>query len=339
MTPNEVLKRFNEQAESLTDVPKPYLEAIKKQYQSALNDITKELRKLTDKIDGIDPKDTIQIQKELFKHNRLQNIQLRIKEILNNANKVSRSAVNQVVKNSLKEGYYSQGFAYYNAMQGAGININFGMFDPNVINASVLTGVNRKITGYIFKNKEDGAWIWDKVLKENHAKAYRRINNAITQGLIKGDGYNKTARMLKKELFPSKTPKFNLTSAIERIIRTESGKARSLGDLIAYDDFKKSADKLGIDVKRLWYSTVDNRVRDTHLSLHNQPENENGQWIVGGSPADAPRLSGNPAEDINCRCTTVKEIEGLESTYDESKVAKKLDKDKYEIWKRSQSKS
>lgn len=338
---NNLLEKLQKQAQGLNDVPKPYIEAVNRQYLSALNDINKELSIIASKLEGIDPKDAVKLQNELFKHNRLNNLRIKIQQILNDSQKVSRSSTSQAIKESLKEGYYSQGFAYYNTFQGAGININFGMFDANAINASmeVITGVNRKITGYIFKNQDsNGKWIWEQVLKENHAKAYRQINNAITQGLIKGNGFNKTSREVKKLIFGDGKPKFNLTSAIERIIRTESGKARSLGDVLAYDKVQSAADRLGVKVYRIWQATLDNRVRDNHLSLHNQPENENGQWIVGGEPTDAPRLSGSASEDINCRCNFATVTEGLESSFDESKVAKNLNKEKYEIWLKTQSK-
>ena len=338
---NQTLNRLLKQATKLTESSdKSFLNAMRKQYEAALKDIESELQKIFLKF-GDKPS-----MNDLYKFNRLKNLQLKIDSILKDSYKVSKSLTNQSIKTSLKEGYYTQSYAYYNSFQGAGITLNFGMFDPNVIMASELAtrlpksmaASREKITGYIFKNQENGKWLWEKSLKDSHAKAYTRINNAITQGLIKGDGYNKTAREVKKQLFNKKRG-FNLTKAVQRIISTESGKARSLAGLLSYDEVKYSADKIGVKVQRVWLATLDNRVRDRHLALHNTPENENGQWIVNGTPTDAPQLTGNASDDINCRCDTATNVEGLESTYDESKVAKNLNKEKYEIWKKGQIKN
>lgn len=325
---NKQLERLLKDADSFTQKGlKKFHDHVIEHYEKALSDIDKEIQKLYLKFNG-QPK-IIDVQK----FNRLKNLQLKINLILNDAEKKSRKTIINAITQSVDDGYYSQSYAYFNSFQAAGVQIGFKLLDPNVVKISEKA-TREEITGYIFKNKVNGKWIWDNSLKDNHAKAFRRINDTIKQGIIQGKGYEKTAREVKKQLFSNQKRQFNVTKAIQRIVATETGKARSLASLMSYNDLKVHADRVGVKVQRLWLATLDNRVRDTHLSLHNQPENENGQWIVNGEPMDGPKLGTLPENVINCRCDTTTQTEGLESTFDESKLAyRKLNEDKLKIWK------
>lgn len=340
---NDTLSKLLKQATQIAEgIETPVQKEIKRQYQIALEDILKDLQNFHNKYDHIILDKTIDSTRKLgllSQHNRLNNIKLRILSILNERYKVTRTQTLKSIKDSLKEGYYSQGYAYYNAFKGAGVNINFGLFDPNVIEASVLNPKD-KITGYILRNKSvDGKWIWDNSLKQNHAKAFQKIDQAITQGIIKGQGYSKTAREVSQQIFNTKERRFALQRSVETVIKTETQKARSLASLLSYDDVKNSADRLGVGVQRVWIHALQvKEPRQSHLALHNMPEDKNGQWNVNGTLTDAPNLTGNAEDDINCHCSTETRIEGLESKYDETKAAKTLNKENYEIWKKTQIK-
>ncbi len=308
---------------------KPYLKAVELEYKQVIKDINKQIQKVYLKYG-----DDVPIEK-MYQYNRLKVLKSQILDTLNESYKRVKKITMSSIKESLTEGYGLTSYSYSEMLGGFNAGINFGLLNPNVITASVVNPLD-KVTGYLYKSKSaNGSWIWDNSLKTNHAKSLQRISSAVTQGLIKGDGYLKTSRNIKKSLF-GKKGNYNLTKAVQRIVSTESGKARSLAGVLSYDKLRASSEKIGIGVKRLWLNALDNRSRHHHLALHNTPENENRQWIVGGHPADAPQLTGVASEDIECRCDATTEVDGLESTYDETKVAKKLDPEKYKIWKGTQ---
>ena len=344
---NDILHKLQNQATNLTKgVELPYQKEIKKQYQLALESILKDLQNFHSKYDHIILDKTIDATQKiglLHKHNRLNNIKLRILKVLNDEYKVTRTQTLKTIKETLKEGYYTQGFAYHNFLQGAGININFGMFDPNVISASSVAEINlrhKTITGYIMRNKDaNGKWFWDNSLKENHAKAFKKIDQAITQGILKGDGYAKTAREVSKQIFNTKERRFALQKSVQRVITFESNKARSMANELAFDKVFDASNDLGIDVQKQWaHSFAGKDQRDGHLQMHNQLADENGEFTnpLTGNKAIQAHLFGDPAEDLNCKCDVLAKVEGLESTYDESKSIKNLSKKKYEVWKKGQ---
>ena len=86
------------------------------------------------------------------------------------------------------------------------------------------------------------------------------------------------------------------------IARTEATRVSNQG---AADAFRR-ADALGVKVQKQWLSARDSLVRDTHIALDGQPPIPvGGRFESSGGSADVPGGFGDPAEDINCRCSIV----------------------------------
>ena len=86
------------------------------------------------------------------------------------------------------------------------------------------------------------------------------------------------------------------------IARTEATRVSNQG---AADAFRQ-ADALGVKVQKQWLSARDDLVRDTHIALDGQPPIPvGGLFESSGGSADVPGGFGDPAEDINCRCSIV----------------------------------
>ncbi len=77
------------------------------------------------------------------------------------------------------------------------------------------------------------------------------------------------------------------------------------------DAFKKAEDA-GVKGRKMWVATLDTNTRDTHQSMDGEYANEEGLFSITGVMVEAPGMTGDPAEDINCRCTYIYEIEGFE---------------------------
>jgi len=62
-----------------------------------------------------------------------------------------------------------------------------------------------------------------------------------------------------------------------------------------------------------WLATKDDRVRDDHLAADGQVVNVGEPFDVGGEALEYPGdPSGSPENTINCRCTTIPVVEGME---------------------------
>jgi uncharacterized protein with gpF-like domain len=79
-----------------------------------------------------------------------------------------------------------------------------------------------------------------------------------------------------------------------RTASTEVTRASSTGQLSAF-----TAANVG---SKRWVTMADGAVRETHSPLHGTEIGLNEMFSVGGFSAAGPGLSGNPAEDVNCRC-------------------------------------
>ena len=87
----------------------------------------------------------------------------------------------------------------------------------------------------------------------------------------------------------------------ERIARTETMSSLNEGQLITYAGE-------GVE-KKEWLATMDDRTRDDHAEADGQVVGIDEDFDVGGVSMDAPGNSGDPGEDINCRCTILPVID------------------------------
>lgn len=127
----------------------------------------------------------------------------------------------------------------------------------------------------------------------------RKINSALTQGIMQGESIPKIQRRLLNIGIMDE-------NAAMRNARTMMTSAQNEGRL---DSYRRAAD-LGIKLKKTWIATMDDRVRDSHAEIDGEtvPIDEpfsNGLMY----PADP---DGDPAEVYNCRCTMIVQIAGFE---------------------------
>jgi SPP1 gp7 family putative phage head morphogenesis protein len=62
-------------------------------------------------------------------------------------------------------------------------------------------------------------------------------------------------------------------------------------------------------VAKEWVAVGDERTRETHLELDGTRVGKDELFNVGGIIAEGPGMTGDPAEDINCRCQLVEVTE------------------------------
>ena len=137
-----------------------------------------------------------------------------------------------------------------------------------------------------------------------------KLNSIIRQGIRKGKSVNKIAFELER------LTRMDINAAF-RAARTGCTYAENSGKLDAMIAFR---DKYGIDVKKMWYATLDGRTRTQHREIHGEirelEEPFSNKLLF---PADP---NGAPSEVYNCRCTMLEIIEGIDTSINDAPAGK-----------------
>ena len=119
------------------------------------------------------------------------------------------------------------------------------------------------------------------------------VSSAITQGVIQGESIPKISKRIAEKLGSSNE------KSMTRIARTAMTSAQNAGRIEAMHN----AQDMGIEVKKLWISTLDNRTRDAHRDLDGQTQlvddpfkSRLGDIMFPGDP------NAVPANVWHCRC-------------------------------------
>lgn len=118
----------------------------------------------------------------------------------------------------------------------------------------------------------------------------KRIQSSLLQSAIKGESIPKLANRLSTVVGMSKT------SAV-RNARTMMTASHNMGKL----ETGYEAIEMGINVKKKWIATHDNRTRSSHILIDGEEVEMDEEFSNGLMfPADP---DGDPEEVYNCRCT------------------------------------
>jgi len=140
-----------------------------------------------------------------------------------------------------------------------------------------------------FAREEAGDRITD-VTGTTEEEIKTTTKRVIEQGISEGKSIYQMSKEITKTI-----EKINLWRA-ERIVRTEVISASNRGSLLG-------AETTGLDLKKVWLTAGDNRVRKTdgHASMNHQPvpikERFSNGMLYPGDPA------GGAKETIQCRCS------------------------------------
>ena len=157
----------------------------------------------------------------------------------------------------------------------------------------------------------------------------RKVNNAITQGIIQGESVDKIAKRLTKQLCTANEKKMRMFA------RTAMAGAMCGGEQKQMEDV---ATRLKIDILKEWLATLDSRTRDVHRQLDGQqvPYDEPFQSDLGAImfPGDPKAELGNIC---NCRCDMVKRYPKFMKVND-WRQQEIIDGQSYEEWKKGKQK-
>ncbi|AKS69765.1 phage capsid protein [Staphylococcus schleiferi] len=214
---------------------------------------------------------------EFNKYNRLNKQLARIAEMMTDDFNQVAKAIKSTQQNVYIEQYMMSLYLYEMASQ---TSMQFDVPTASIINTAIEQPIELiKLRPTLQKHRND-------VLK--------RLRVHITQGVLSGEGYAKTAKAISDDLGMSKAQAL-------RVARTETGRALSQANL----DSAHVAQDNGFKMMKRWHATKDTRTRDTHRHLDGKSIPLDDNFKSSGCVGPAPKLFvgvNSAKENINCRC-------------------------------------
>ena len=128
------------------------------------------------------------------------------------------------------------------------------------------------------------------------------ITSSVLQGILQGEPITEIAKRLED------VAQMDYNAAV-RTARTAVTSAQNGGRIDSY----RRAESMGIDLRKRWLATLDDRTRHEHRLLHGQTVATEEPFTVEGEEIMFP---GDPAAPgylvYNCRCTLISQIKGFE---------------------------
>lgn len=204
----------------------------------------------------------------------------------------------QITKNAIREIYLESYYSYGYLIESQVGLVIYKLVKPEIVEEMLLNPID--------------LIQWTERVSTSASALITTLREVLSLGLAQGLSFPK----MSKEV----TDKFGIgLNKANRIVRTECRRVQESANLQTMQE----ASEAGVITKKMWVSTLDTRTRDTHRHLDGQIVGVDEKFkSKSGFFALAPHMFGNPAEDINCRCTMIVHIDGLEP-----KVRRARDKD------------
>jgi SPP1 gp7 family putative phage head morphogenesis protein len=246
-----------------------FLNALKKNYSETYEVIRKELASFA--TDGIlSPVD-------MAKYNRLANMTKQIELELKTLNQLKASQIKLYLDDVYEFNYYRTAYTLETSAQK---KLAYGLINKRAIAEST----SRELLLL--------------ALEDNANQLLVKSQQLITQIVLRGTSVSEGARLLKERLnIDSKTA--------TQIIRTNTTSVMNK----AREDSMTQAEKMGLELKKFWIATLDDRTRDRHAEIDGETRNVDKHFSNGLMYPGDP--SGPPEEVYNCRCSLGTDI-GLE---------------------------
>lgn len=220
-----------------------------------------------------------------LQYNRLQALEAFIRKNLSEVYRKNARVLTESLEELYRESYYLTAWMIESEVEAI---LSWGVLNPDVIRAAVMAPID-KLT------------LNDR-LERNRAKVITQIRHEITQGMIKGEAYEKMARRIKKTLEGD-------ARKSRTVARTEAHRVQHLGKL---DSAKKATD-MGVEMVKVWDGTLDKRTRPAHRLLDGTTIQMDALFqSAAGGRGPAPGLMRSARDDINCRCRLRTQIKGFE---------------------------
>ena len=171
----------------------------------------------------------------------------------------------------------------YSLEYAAGVNFGFGIYDASTV-ARLIRDNPQMLPEWKIDEKKD--YIWNE----------KKVNNAVTQGIIQGESLSQISRRISHDLVMQN----------EDLSRTFAQTAMTGAQNAGRQESLEHATSMGIEVYKQWMATLDSHTRSSHADVDGESVPVNSKFSNGLQyPAEA---GGPPAEVYNCRCTMVGDL-------------------------------
>ena len=208
--------------------------------------------------------------------------------------------------------------------------ISFDIYNEDAVD-KLLTENPKMLPEYNINEEKD--YIWNR----------QKVENAITQGIIQGESVDQIAERLARDLKTGNMNKMRMFARTALTGAQNAGRQKQMEDAL----------ERGIDIRKQWIATLDDRTRDTHRHLDGQIVGVKESFRIGTKDGtETIRYPGDPnaapALVYNCRCTMKSVFKGLENKgqrrayryneegYRESYIVQNMTYDEWKKWKEGQ---
>lgn len=217
-----------------------------------------------------------------------------ITKVYQNADKKAREMVGETDKTVFAEAANWQAYRTEIDVNGA---VSFDLYDRKTVNRLIKD--NPKMLPE-WKIDEPKDYVWNE----------KRVQNAVTQGIIQGESVYDIGKRLTIDLAASNANKMDMFA------RTAVTGAQNAGRVERMEEADK---KYGLKTKKQWISAHDNRVRDTHIELDGTSVDYNDSFVL--QDGRTIRFPGDPMAEpdlvYNCRCSLLYiPVGGVQGDYD-----------------------
>lgn len=269
-----------EVARSLLGTEKEVLKALEKYYRDALADIEKKIQILL-----ADPL----TQSRAYRLDYQRALIKQVSDILNRLHENEHKTIQSFLNDTYTSSYVGTMYS----LNWQGIPILSPVNPENALRAVVT---DSKLSEPLYESLG---------IDINSLK--KQIAAEVTRGIAEGMSNYEIARNLRN------ASKVSLSRA-RTIARTESHRIQ---EAASYDAGKVARSK-GADLVKQWDASLDGDTRPTHRELDGKIVEYDDYFVSSsGSKTEYPGGFGDPAEDINCRCSVLKRAR---SAMDESEL-------------------
>jgi hypothetical protein len=296
------LDKTNEQLERLLDERIDRTErSVVKRYTMLLKEIKEEISKLYEKHEN----DGVLTYDEMAKYDRLKKFLSYINQLLSQNYKDVKLAVYAILGEVYTDAYYKTAWS----------------IETDSLSKLAYSPVTPETITKMIENPISGLTLSDTLEKNRIAIVYK-IQQEVTQGLVKGESYRGMAKRMTEALEGD-------ASKAVRVVHTEAHRVSES----AKHDSAEHANKNGVIMIKEWNSVGDERVRHSKLANHRKL---NGKKIPvtddfeqGRGKGKGPGMMMAPEHDIYDRCFLTYSIKRIEKP-----DAKELENMTFETWKK-----
>jgi uncharacterized protein with gpF-like domain len=295
------LDKTTEQLEKLLDERIEGSEReIAKQYAVLLSEVKKEIAKLYEQYE----KDGALTYAEMAKYDRLNKFLTYINQLLTKNYQGLKMAIYAVLGEIYTNAYYQIAWS----------------IETDSLSRLAYSSVTPETITKMIENPIAGLTL-SQTLEKNRSNIVYKIQQEVTQGLVKGESYRNMAKRLTNAL------EGDVRKAV-RIAHTEAHRVQES----AKHDSVEHANRNGVIMNKKWNSVGDERVRHeknaNHRKLNGTKIPVDQDFKQGRGKGKGPGMMMAPEHDIYDRCFLTYSIEKIEKP-----DAKELEGMAFDMWK------